>query len=79
MIFDKFRGTSVDTSGVLRGGCCDDTCPIAAQRSERLQVRLKQAQESANGPVFTWIPAPPEGSLSVGAGAWARLAFLLLR
>ena len=51
LIFDKFRGTRVDTADtgcVLRGECCDDARPIAVQRGESLQVCLRQAQESVN-------------------------------
>ena len=61
---------AADTSGVLRGERRDDARPVATQRGECLQVRLKQAQESVNlsevpavDAVTTWMPAPPEGSL----------------
>jgi hypothetical protein len=60
---------TADTGGVLGGECCDDTCPIAVQRGEGLQVRLKKcrnqwtSQVHSVNPVPTWIPAPPEGSL----------------
>lgn len=38
------------TGGVLRGKCCDDTGPVAVQRGEGLQVRLRRVQKPIKQP-----------------------------